>query len=135
MGEESLNNEQPAPTEGTGPDCWQLVLEDMAERRWVGIDKYKMLLRPDNGRDGLVDAYQEVLDLAVYLRQAVEQRKAAEATQAETLKAFERIKRALARARGEEWAQDGRPEESARELAVRITALVDECLQFLEKGK
>ena len=83
---DNLNQEQSPPTQGTGPDCWQLVLADMAERRELGIAKYGTPLQPDNGRDGLVDAYQEVLDLAVYLRQAIEQRKAMEAER-DTLRA------------------------------------------------
>lgn len=76
---DNLNQEQAPPTQGTGPDCWELVLADMAERRQVGIEKYGKPLRPDNGRDALVDAYQEALDLCVYLRAAIEQRKALEA--------------------------------------------------------
>ena len=32
-------------------------------------------LQAHNGRDPLVDAYQEALDLAVYLRQAIEERR------------------------------------------------------------
>ena len=76
---DNLNQEQAPPTQGTGPDCWELVLADMAERRQVGIAKYGTALQPDNGRDALVDAYQEALDLCVYLRAAIEQRRAAEA--------------------------------------------------------
>lgn len=75
---ENLNQEQAAPTDGIGPDCWELVLADMRDRRQMGIDKYGKPLRPDNGRDALVDAYQEVLDLTVYLRQAIEQQRAVE---------------------------------------------------------
>jgi hypothetical protein len=32
------------------------------------------LLQPHNGRDCLMDAYQEALDLAMYLRQAIFER-------------------------------------------------------------
>lgn len=32
-----------------------------------------MPLQPFNGRDALVDAYQEAVDLAVYLRQRIEE--------------------------------------------------------------
>lgn len=39
-----------------------------------GRRKYGTPLQPFNGRDPLVDAYQEVLDLAVYLRQAIWER-------------------------------------------------------------
>jgi hypothetical protein len=37
----------------------------------MGIMKYGTPLQPFNGRDALWDAYQVVLDLAVYLRQAI----------------------------------------------------------------
>lgn len=51
-----------------------LVLKDMEERRKHGIEKYGTPLQPHNGRDPLIDAYQEALDLCVYLRQAIEER-------------------------------------------------------------
>lgn len=71
-----LNAEQPPPADGEGPDCWLLVLADMEERRRLGIERYGKPVRPDNGRDALIEAYQECLDLAVYLRQAIAQRDA-----------------------------------------------------------
>lgn len=52
-----------------------LVLKDMEDRRRGGVEKYGTPLQPNNGRDALVDAYQEALDLCVYLRQAIEERK------------------------------------------------------------
>lgn len=61
----------PRPAEG---DVWLLVLKDMEERRKHGIEKYGVPVQPYNGRDPLVDAYQEVLDLCVYLRQEIEER-------------------------------------------------------------
>lgn len=39
-----------------------------------GERKYGTRLKAHNGRDGLIDAYQEVLDLACYLRQVIEER-------------------------------------------------------------
>lgn len=68
--------DQPPPLASSG-DVWQLVMADMADRRNVGIQRYGMPLQPNNGRDALVDAYQEALDLAVYLRQAIEERRIA----------------------------------------------------------
>ena len=68
-----LVNEQSLPIESSG-DVWKLVLSDMEERRKFGIDKYGGPVQPFNGRDVLIDAYQEALDLAVYLRQAIEER-------------------------------------------------------------
>ncbi len=57
------------------PDVWPLVIKDMADRDQLGKVKYGIPLRSHNGRDPLVDAYQEVLDLSVYLRQEIEERK------------------------------------------------------------
>lgn len=73
---------QPSPTPSAGPNCWDLVIADMRERDQFGRAKYGTPLQPFNGRDPLVDAYQEVLDLAVYLRQAIEERKAGVAASA-----------------------------------------------------
>ena len=69
-------HDQPPPLASTG-DIWQLVMADMADRRNVGIERYGTPLEAMNGRDALVDAYQEALDLAVYLRQAIEERRIA----------------------------------------------------------
>ncbi len=56
------------------PDLWPMVIKDMEERDRLGRAKYGIPLRSFNGRDPLVDAYQEVLDLSVYLRQEIEER-------------------------------------------------------------
>lgn len=61
----------PMPSEG---DVWHLVIEDMKARREHGIREYGRPVQPHNGRDALVDAYQECLDMCVYLRQAIEER-------------------------------------------------------------
>lgn len=68
-----LIKEQQPPKQTDG-DVWLLVLKDMEERRKHGIEKYGVPVQPFNGRDPLIDAYQEVLDLCVYLRQAIEER-------------------------------------------------------------
>jgi hypothetical protein len=64
--------QEPKDLSNNQPDCWKLVIEDMQERRLLGIAKYGMPVVPDNGRDPLIDAYQELLDMAVYLRQSIE---------------------------------------------------------------
>ena len=46
----------------------------MLERDRQGQQRYGTRLRGHNGRDPLVDAYQEALDLCVYLRQAIYER-------------------------------------------------------------
>lgn len=64
--------EMPVPT--VGPAMWDLVIEDMHKKDKAGECKYGVRLQAFNGRDPLVDAYQEVLDLAVYLRQQIYER-------------------------------------------------------------
>lgn len=64
--------DQPPPT-GSGVPVWPLVIADMQARDAAGTAKYGTPLRTHNGRDALVDAYQEALDLAVYLRQRIEE--------------------------------------------------------------
>jgi hypothetical protein len=44
------------------------VYEEAGERDRMGREKYGVPLMTNNGRDSLVDAYQESMDLAVYLR-------------------------------------------------------------------
>lgn len=53
---------------------WDLVIEDMQARDQLGRERYGTPLQAGNGRDALVDAYEEALDLAVYLRQAIAER-------------------------------------------------------------
>lgn len=66
--------DQPAPQPNTSRPVWELVVEDMQARDQVGRERYGTPLQANNGRDALVDAYQEALDLVVYLRQALEER-------------------------------------------------------------
>jgi hypothetical protein len=66
--------DQPPPIRSDRRPVWDLVIEDMRERDRVGRQRYGTPLQAHNGRDPLVDAYQEALDLAVYLRQAIEER-------------------------------------------------------------
>jgi hypothetical protein len=55
-------------------DVWLIVLEDMEARRALGIERYGQPVTPGDGRDPLRDAYEEALDLAVYLRKALYER-------------------------------------------------------------
>lgn len=66
--------DQPPPKRNSHPPVWDLVVADMIARNMVGQERYGTPLQPFNGRDALVDAYQEALDLAVYLRQAIYER-------------------------------------------------------------
>jgi hypothetical protein len=49
-------------------------MADLEFRREMGILKYGGELKTHNGRDALIDAYQEALDLALYLKQAILER-------------------------------------------------------------
>lgn len=66
--------DQPPPIANDSLPVWELVIADMRERDSVGRQRYGTPLQTNNGRDALVDAYQEALDLVVYLRQAIEER-------------------------------------------------------------
>lgn len=52
------------------------VMTDMVLRRETGIRKYGVELLSFNGRDALLEAYQESLDLTMYLKQALMERDA-----------------------------------------------------------
>ena len=70
----SLVENQSEPIPNDLPAVWDLVIEDMRSRDAVGTRRYGVRLQPFNGRDALVDAYQEALDLVVYLRTAIFER-------------------------------------------------------------
>ena len=69
-----LSAPEPDPALSDSRPIWDLVVEDMQERDRTGRKKYGTPLQAGNGRDPLIDAYQEALDLCVYLRQAIEER-------------------------------------------------------------
>lgn len=67
-------HEQPAPIPNGHPLVVPQVIADLealAERRRA---KYGTHLQPHNGRDMLRDAYEEALDLAIYLKAALVER-------------------------------------------------------------
>jgi len=90
-----LITDQPDPIPNDYPAAWDLVLmdvgrmfppeeldtlkaeeldtlaSDMRARDELGQERYNTSLQPHNGRNSLVDAYQEALDLCVYLRVAI----------------------------------------------------------------
>lgn len=71
-----MNDPQPSPILNNNPSVWQLVMDDMYHRNIVGTIKYGTPLKPFNGRNSLIDAYQEALDLVVYLRQLIYEQEA-----------------------------------------------------------
>jgi len=71
-----LTEKQPIAVPNDWPAVWDLVMKDMNDRDKMGTRKHGTRLQPHNGRDALVDAYQEALDLVGYLRQAIYERDA-----------------------------------------------------------
>lgn len=65
--------DQPPPKQGE-KIVWRYVMRDLEERVAIGRNGYGMELMTNNGRDPLVDAYQEILDAALYIRQAILER-------------------------------------------------------------
>ena len=66
---------QPAPKPNGNQPIVDLVMMDILARKVAGVKKYGTPLQANNGRDALQDAYEEALDLAIYLRQAIEERR------------------------------------------------------------
>lgn len=62
---------EPPPKPNSSQPVWELVMQDMFERNEFGKAKYGTPLQAHNGRNALKDAYEEVLDLAVYLKQRI----------------------------------------------------------------
>ena len=67
--------EQPKPHLGQTVVADQVLL-DIQARVELGLERYGTKLQTFNGRDALWDAYQEALDLVMYLRQAIMEREA-----------------------------------------------------------
>lgn len=65
---------EPQPVQNDRPRVLDLVVADLLARAEMGKAKYGTYLQPCNGRDALMDAYQEALDLCMYLRQAIAER-------------------------------------------------------------
>ncbi len=59
------------PVPNNLPPVKDMVIADLQARAEVGLVSYGVYLQPHNGRDPLIDAYQEALDLAMYLRQTL----------------------------------------------------------------
>jgi len=66
--------DQQLPVVNDRPFVQDLVIADIEERKQHGIRKYGTALQSGNGRDMLLDAYEEALDLAIYLRGALDER-------------------------------------------------------------
>lgn len=62
-----------SPPKGSGNPILGMVLADLTNRALEGKEKYGEPLKAHNGRNALWDAYQEALDLAMYLRQLIQE--------------------------------------------------------------
>lgn len=65
---------EPMPVPNKGNAIAEEVIEDLRERMRQGTAKYGTPLQAFNGRDALVDLYQELLDAVQYLRQVIDER-------------------------------------------------------------
>lgn len=71
----SASQHEPPPKLGQ-QNVAEAVLRDIQDRVQAGYEKYGTFLQTRNGRDALMDAYQEAIDLVMYLRQAILERDA-----------------------------------------------------------
>ena len=66
--------DQPLPIPNDGTDVQQAVICDIQARRELGIERYGTHLQPNNGRDALLDLYEELVDSVCYLKQVLIER-------------------------------------------------------------
>lgn len=66
---------EPPPIPNDETPIYHLVIQDIESRAEAGKEKYGTYLQPHNGRDALMDAYQESIDQTIYLRQKLEEEK------------------------------------------------------------
>lgn len=71
--ERDPETDQPLPVHNERTSCQDMVIADIEARKSLGLKKYGTLLQPFNGRSFLQDAYEEALDLCVYLRGLLEE--------------------------------------------------------------
>jgi len=88
----SASKPEPMPAKGNQAVLPELI-QDLQDRAEVGIAKYGTPLETNNGRDALMDCYQEMLDGAMYMKQFMMER-------GSTFKEFERSVRKWANDRG-----------------------------------
>jgi hypothetical protein len=71
-----LSNPQPPPVSNGEAAAVALVIDDLGDRLRMGVTKYGTPLQPLNGRDTLIDVYQEGMDQVAYLRAFIQERAA-----------------------------------------------------------
>ncbi len=117
-----LSAPEPPPIPNASVPIWNLVIEDMRTRDNSGRQKYRTPLQAHNGRDACVDAYQEALDLVVYMRQLIAERK-------DERSELERIHSRVAELEAENKRLTGRTNSLSEQLADE---LVDHQRMFSE---
>jgi hypothetical protein len=70
----TMSAEQQMSVPNDSPSIQGMVRDDLIAREAIGVSRYGTALQANNGRDALRDAYEEALDLACYLRQAIAER-------------------------------------------------------------
>lgn len=109
---EVVAQEQPQP-HGTGQPVGERLIELIRERTKLGIEKYGEPLTTHNGRDPMLDALQESIDLNQYLMQAL-------------MESVDEVKRLSEEQIGElatfllEYGTIPKPEEGACATAIRV---------------
>ena len=85
-----VGEHQPDPVKRDDqPAIQDLVIADIQARKLVGLERYGTLLKANNGRDALMDLYQELLDAVNYIRQVIEERDAKPLGQAAPLAGYD----------------------------------------------
>ena len=64
---------QIAPIPNNEPGIADLVIKDILAKKEAGLQKYGVPLQAFNGRNPIVDAYQEAIDLTKYLKTILEE--------------------------------------------------------------
>ena len=72
--QDAYTRAQIEPTPNQHPAIQDLLILDIEQRKQMCIAKYGTVLQGHNGRDALIDAFQEAMDLAIYLRQMLYER-------------------------------------------------------------
>lgn len=68
------DGDQPLPIVNDRESVQAAVIRDLEARTQLGIERYGTALQPHNGRDALRDAYEEAMDLTLYLKQSLIER-------------------------------------------------------------
>lgn len=65
---------QPVPNKNNkNPDINDIVIKEFRLRKKMGIKKYGVALKANNGRDALEDLKEELMDAVLYVTQMIEE--------------------------------------------------------------